>query len=192
MVLSTFLENCSCLAQPYPLLSQEATFDKYLDIQYELQKWASPLHPGLTKNSHKQSLTCLFEITDYLQIFDLSFLMNQQWHICLSNDFCSVGNYLLQWCIYPFTSYVTAVNKDAFNTCITSASEISWNSVVVEFFLPTLYISASPGQLYVKVTVYSDKFLMSEIFDMKLTYYDNKEKDLKGRGKKERKKEKKR
>lgn len=63
---------------------------------------------------------------------------------------------------------------------------------MVEFFLPTLYISASPGQLYVKVTVYSDKFLMSEIFDMKLTYYDNKEKDLKGRGKKERKKEKKR
>lgn len=42
-------------------------------------------------SSHKQSLTCLFEIADYLQRFDLSFLMNQQWHICPSNDFCSVS-----------------------------------------------------------------------------------------------------
>lgn len=32
---------------------------------------------------------------------------------------------------------------------------------------------------------------MSEIFDMKLTYYDNKEKDLKGRGEKRKKERKK-
>lgn len=113
MVLSTFLENCSCLAQPY-LRSSEATFDKYLEVQYELQKWTSPLHPGLPKNSHhtahKHSLTCLFEMTDYLD-FDLSFLMNQQWHnIFLLNGASSVrSHYLIQWCIYPFTSYVTAI-----------------------------------------------------------------------------------
>lgn len=50
---------------------------------------------------HNHSLTCLFEIANYLD-FDLSFLGNQQWHICPSNDISSVSNYLLQWCIYPF------------------------------------------------------------------------------------------
>lgn len=33
MVLSILLENCSSLAQPYPLLSQEATFDKNIQMQ---------------------------------------------------------------------------------------------------------------------------------------------------------------
>lgn len=94
-----------------------------------------------------------------------------KWH-----QFC---NYLLQWWIYPLTSYVTAINKDAFNTCITSGSEISWKSVAAEFFLLTLCLFVSPSQIWEEATVYSDKFLMSEILDMKLTYYDNREDDLK-------------
>lgn len=48
---------------------------------------------------------------------------------------------------------------------------------MMDLFLPTLYISTSPNQICVKVTIYL-KSLMSEILDINLTYCNNGWKDL--------------
>ena len=49
----------------------------------------------------------------------------------------------------------------------------------MELFLQTLYISASPNQIRVNVTVYLEKSLMSEILDIKLTHCNSGWEELK-------------